>query len=101
MKKVAFRERATQVMQDALSLVCCVIILYWLSFGWYLPDIYAISMLVFMYLQMFAPLLEPGEARDGFILLRDPAGYFRKFALRIGMFMSNIPEINRQLGTII
>jgi hypothetical protein len=48
---------------------------------------------------MFAPLLEPGPARDGYVLLRDTQGLFRRFALRVGMFMSDIPEINRQLGT--
>ena len=47
---------------------------------------------------MFAPLLDPGDVRDGFVILMDPVGNFRKFALRIGMFMADIPEICRQLG---
>ena len=49
-------------------------------------------------LQIFGPLLEPGDLRDGFVVLKDPAGNFRKFALRIGMLMADIPEICRQLG---
>ena len=47
---------------------------------------------------MFGPLLEHGDARDECVTLRGPDGCFRQFALRIGMFMSDIPEINRQLG---
>jgi hypothetical protein len=47
---------------------------------------------------MFAPLLEPGDARDGHVVLQDPGGRFRKFALRVGMFMADIPEICRMLG---
>ena len=49
---------------------------------------------------MFAPLLEPGRVRDGTVLLRDPAGVFRRFALRVGMLMADIPEICRQLGKL-
>ena len=51
-------------------------------------------------LQMFAPLLDPGPVRDGFVLLRDPSGLFRRFALRVGMLMADIPEICRQLGEL-
>ena len=49
---------------------------------------------------MFEPLLEPGNVRDGFVVLMDPAGNFRKFGLRIGMLMADIPEICRQLGVL-
>jgi hypothetical protein len=52
-------------------------------------------------MQMFAPLLEPGNVRDGFVVLMDPAGNYRKFGLRIGMFMADIPEICRQLGNFV
>jgi hypothetical protein len=86
-KTLWFRERSAQVMQQALSLVLAIQISVR-----HLPDILTFSK------QMFAPLLEPGEARDGTLLLRDTAGLFRRFALRLGMFMSDIPEINRQLG---
>ena len=48
---------------------------------------------------MFAPLLDPGNVRDGFVVLMDPAGNYRTFALRIGRFMADsIPEICQQLG---
>ena len=49
-------------------------------------------------LQMFAPLLEGGEARDVTVFLRDSTRTYRRYALRIGMLMADIPEICRQLG---
>jgi hypothetical protein len=50
------------------------------------------------FLQMFAPLLEGGALRNDHVLLRDSRGTFRKYALRLGMLMADIPEICRQLG---
>ena len=47
---------------------------------------------------MFAPLLEGGALRNDHVLLRDSRGTFRKYALRLGMLMADIPEICRQLG---
>jgi hypothetical protein len=47
---------------------------------------------------MFAPLLEGGDARDIPVMLRDSKGTYRRYALRIGMLMADIPEICRQLG---
>jgi hypothetical protein len=49
---------------------------------------------------MFAPLLEPGDARNGIVHLLDPDGNYRSFALRVGQFMADIPEICRQLGEL-
>ena len=85
----AFRERSYEVIQQALEIVSISSDIYWTS----------ARHQVFL-LQMFEPLLEPGNARDGFVVLMDPAGNFRKFGLRIGMLMADIPEICRQLGVL-
>lgn len=90
MKTPWFKDRQMSVLQQALRIVRETQIS-----SRTLPD--ACDIIV---LQMFAPLLEPGRVRDGTVLLRDPAGVFRRFALRIGMFMADIPEICRQLGKL-
>ena len=94
----AFRERSYKVVQQALEIVSFSSDVYQTSSRYcirHLPDVFDSSYFV---LQMFAPLLDPGNVRDGFVVLLDPAGNFRKFALRIGMLMADIPEICRQLG---
>ena len=83
----SFRERSYEVIQQGLEIVSNSYDIYWTSAR------HQESML-----QMFAPLLEPGDVRDWFVVLMDPSGSFRKFALRIGMLMADIPEICRQLG---
>ena len=84
-----FIDRSRQVMQDGLCLVRVLTI----SAGFKISE--TIRNLPS---QMFAPLLEPGRVRDETILLLDPTGLFRRAALRVGQFMGDIPEINRQLG---
>ena len=85
----AFRDRSYEVIQQALEIVCISDGIHWTSAR---PQEFV--------LQMFAPLLEPGNVRDGFVVLMDPAGNYRKFGLRIGMLMADIPEICCQLGVI-
>lgn len=90
MKTPWFKDRQTSVLQQALRIVRKT-----QMSSRTLPGTCDISVL-----QMFAPLLEPGRVRDGTVLLRDPAGVFRRFALRVGMLMADIPEICRQLGKL-
>ena len=44
-------------------------------------------------------MLEGGWARDDTVLLRDAEDFMRNWAVRIGVFMGDMPEINRLLGT--
>lgn len=44
-------------------------------------------------------MLEGGRARDNIVLLRDAEDFMRKWAVRVGVFMGDMPEINRLLGT--
>jgi len=85
-----FKDRQNSVLQQALRIVRITQI----------PTRTLLDTCDISVLQMFAPLLEPGRVRDGTVLLRDPAGFLRRFALRIGMLMADIPEICRQLGKL-
>jgi hypothetical protein len=87
----SFRERSYEVIQQGLEIVSIA--------NDIANDIYWTSARSHEFVfQMFGPLLEPGDVRDGFVVLLDPAGNYRKFGLRIGMLMADIPEICRQLG---